>query len=136
MENVTAAKGLYDAFGRGDIPAVLGGMSPDVRWAEAESNPYMPSGEPWVGPNAVLENLFVKLGADWDGFAVSPKTFHAAGDAVVVEGRYAGTVKATGRSLDAQFCHILEFAGGKLTRFQQYVDTSKLREAMGADGVA
>lgn len=132
MDNVALAKNLYDAFGRGDIPAVLGGMSPDVRWSEAESNPYMPSGEAWVGPNAVLENLFVKLGGEWDGFGVHPKTFHAAGNAVVIEGRYTGTPKATGKSMDAQFCHIMEFSNGKLTRFQQYTDTSKLREAMGA----
>lgn len=131
MDNVALAKDMYEAFGRGDIPAVLGCMSPDVRWAEAESNPYMPTGEPWVGPNAVLDNLFMKLGADWDGFAVHPRTFRASDDAVTVEGRYSGTVKATGKSMDAQFCHILEFNDGKLTRFQQYTDTSRLREAMG-----
>jgi len=133
MDSVTRAKTLYEAFGRGDIPAVLGGMSPDVRWAEAESNPYMPSGEAWVGPDAVLENLFMKLGSEWEGFAVHPRTLHAAGDTVVAEGRYVGTHKATGRSMDAQFCHVLEFRDGKLSRFQQYTDTSKLREAMGAD---
>jgi ketosteroid isomerase-like protein len=108
-------------------------MSPDVRWAEAESNPYMPSGEAWVGPNAILESLFMRLGAEWDTFAVHPRTFHAAGDAVVVEGRYSGTHKATGRSLDAQMCHVFVFNNGKLARFQQYVDTAKLRHVMGAD---
>ena len=43
-------------------------MSPDIRWYQAESNPYMPSGEAWVGPDAVLNNLFIRLGAEWDGF--------------------------------------------------------------------
>jgi hypothetical protein len=34
-------------------------MDPAIRWHEAEGNPYMPSGEPWIGPEAVLNNLFV-----------------------------------------------------------------------------
>ena len=134
MDNVALAKSMYEAFGRGDIPTVLGTMSPDVRWSEAESNPYMPSGEPFVGPDAILEQLFMRLAADWNDFAARPKTFHGLGDsAVVAEGRYGGTHKTTGKSLDAQFCHVLEFSNGKLTRFQQYTDTTKVREAMGAD---
>jgi len=46
MDNVTLLKGLYDAFGRGDMPTVLGAMNPGIQWHQAESNPYMPSGRP------------------------------------------------------------------------------------------
>ena len=35
MDNVTLMKGFYDAFGRGDIPTVLGAMSPGIKWYEA-----------------------------------------------------------------------------------------------------
>ena len=132
MDNVGLLKSLYEAFGRGEIPAVLGAMSPDVRWCEAESNPYRPSGEAWVGPDAVLNNLFVKLGAEWDGFTVHPQSFHGAGDSVVVEARYTGTYKATGKSLDAQVCHVWDVRDGRITRFQQYVDTAKLQDVMGS----
>jgi len=45
MDNVKLVKNVYDAFGRGDIQSVLGALSPDIKWHEAESNPYMPSGE-------------------------------------------------------------------------------------------
>lgn len=131
MDNVTLLKSLYDAFGRGEIPTVLGAMSPAIKWHQAESNPYRPSGEAWVGPEAVLNNLFMKLGGEWDGFAVHPKSFHGAGDSVIVEGRYSGTYKATGKSADAQFCHVWDVKGGKITRFQQYVDTAKIRDVMG-----
>jgi len=132
MDNVRVLKSLYEAFGRGDIPTVLGGMSPEIRWHEAESNPYMPSGKAWVGPDAVLNNLFLKLGAEWDDFAVHPKSFHDAGNSVIVEARYTGRYKATGKSMDTQVCHVWDVQGGKVTRFQQYVDTAKLREVMGA----
>ena len=132
MENVNLLKDLYEAFGRGDIPTVLGAMSPQIRWYEAESNPYMPSGEAWVGPDAVLHNLFVKLGTEWDGFTVHPKSFHEAGNSVIVEARYSGTYKATGKSMDTQVCHIWGVKDGKLTRFQQFVDTAKLQVVMEA----
>ena len=132
MDNVSLLKSLYDAFGRGDIPTVLGAMSPDIKWYEAESNPYMPSGKAWIGPDAVLNNLFMKLGEEWDGFTVHPKSFHDAGNSVIVEGRYSGTYKATGTSMDTQVCHVWDVKGGKVTRFQQYVDTAKLQDVMGA----
>jgi uncharacterized protein len=61
-----------------------------------------------------------------------PKVFHDAGDTVVVELRYSGTGKATGKSLDAQVCHILKFRDGKLTSFQQFVDTAQLQDVLGA----
>ena len=59
MSNVTVIKNAYEAFGRGDVPAVLGAMDPEIEWHEAEGNPYMPSGEAFVGPDAVLNQLFV-----------------------------------------------------------------------------
>ena len=131
MDNVRFLKDLYDAFGRGEIPAVLGSMSPQIRWHQAEGNPYRPSGEAWVGPDAVLNNLFMKLGGEWDGFTVRPKIFHGAPDSVVVEGRYTGKYKPTGESIDAQFCHVWEVKDGKIIRFQQYIDTAQIQKAMG-----
>jgi ketosteroid isomerase-like protein len=131
MNNVTFLKSLYDAFGRGDIPTVLGGMSPDIKWHEAEGNPYMPSGEAMVGPDAVLNQLFMRLGAEWDGFSVHPRAFRDAGDCVVVEGRYTGVYKATGKSLDAQFCHVWDVKDGKVVHFQQYTDTAQQQKVMG-----
>ena len=131
MDNVRLLKNLYDAFGRGDVPTVLGAMSPDIKWHQAESNPYQPSGAAWTGPDAVL-NLFMKLGSEWDGFSVHPKSFHGTGDSVIVEGRYSGMFKATGKSMDTQMCHVWDVKDGKITRFQQYVDTAKLHDVMGA----
>ena len=50
---------------------------------------------------------------------------------VVVEGRYTATHRGTGRSLDAQVCHVWTLKGGKIARFHRYVDTAKLQEVMG-----
>ena len=130
MSNVQFAKDIYAAFGRGDIPAVLGGFHPEIEWREAEGNPYKPDGAAWVGPQAVLEKLFMRLGSEWEGFSVSVGTLHDAGEYVVMEGRYTGLYKPSGKSLDAQMCHVLRFRGGKLLSFQQYVDTAQLQSVM------
>ena len=132
MSNVEIITGLYEAFGRGDVPAVLGAMAPDIHWHEAEGNPYMPSGEPFVGPDAVLNELFMKLGGDFEGFTVHPNTYHDAGDVVVVEARYSGKSNHNGMQLDTQVCHLWTVKDGKITKFQQYVNTAELQAAMTA----
>jgi len=131
MSNVQMVRDLYDAFGQGDIPTVLGAMDGDTQWREAEGNPYQMSGEAWTGPEAILQNLFMKLGTEWDAFTVHPKDFHDAGDTVLVEGRYTGTYKATGKALDAQYCHVFRLRDGKLASFQQFVDTAQMQSVMG-----
>ena len=109
---------------------MLNSFDAKIEWREAESNPYQPSGSPWIGGEAVLQNLFMKLGSEWDGFTVTPKVYYEAGDAIIVEGRYTGTFKATGKSMDAQMCHIWKVQNGKLASFQQYVDTAKFQDVV------
>ena len=130
MSNVQLANDIYTAFGRGDIPAVLAGFDTAIEWRQAESNPYFPEATMWVGPQAVLDNLFMRLGSEWDGFTVTVGSLHDAGEQVVMEGRYTGVYKASGKHLDAQVCHVLRFRGGKLTSFQQYLDTAQMQAVM------
>ncbi len=129
-DNVAVVQGIYDAFGRGDIGSVLGALDDDVHWYEAEHVTYWPGG-PFVGPQAVLENLFVRLGEDFDGFRVDVSRVFDAGDTVVAEARYGGTVKATGKPLDAQVAHVWDLRDGKVVRFQQYTDTWQFAERTG-----
>jgi uncharacterized protein len=131
MNSVERVKALYGAFATGDVPTVLGGMDPGIHWSEAEGNPYQPSGAPWVGPQAILDNLFMKLATEWDSYTVHPETFYDAGDSAVVEGRYSGKYLATGVEIDFPYCHVFTFAGDKLVRFQQYTNTAALQQAVG-----
>jgi ketosteroid isomerase-like protein len=132
MSHQQLIQGMYAAFGKGDIPAVLEGFDPKIEWREAEGSPYQMSGEAWIGRDAILQNLFTKLAEDWDGFTVTPTSFHDAGDSVVAEGRYTGTHKNTGKSIDMQFCHVWKLSGGKVKSFQQYCDTAQMQDATGS----
>jgi ketosteroid isomerase-like protein len=129
--NMDVVRGLYDAFAKGDVPAVLDAMDPNIEWREAENNPYKMDGQAWVGPDQITQELFMKLMSDWEGFTVTPNTFHDAGNTVIVEGRYTAKHNSTGKNLDAQFCHVWTIAGGKLAKFQQYADTAQLQGAAG-----
>src|SRR5687767_10714295 len=104
-ENVNVVKGMYEAFGRGDIPAVLAVLDPRVEWREAENFIYADS-NPYVGPQAVLEGVFMRLGGEWEGFAVSAEEVLDAGETVVGRGYYSGTYKQTGAHVRAQFAHL------------------------------
>lgn len=133
MSNVELIRSLYAAFERGDIPAVLGMMSPDIEWNEAENFPYA-DGNPYRGPDAILGGVFARLGGEWDGFAAVPEEFLDAGETVVVLGRYRGTFKGTGRSLDAQMAHIWRVRDGKAVHFQQLTDTLQAVRVMTGAG--
>jgi len=136
MSNLELAKQMYEAFGRGDIPTVLGSMDPAIQWREAEGNPYQMDGSAWIGPQAIVEKLFMSLGTEWDGFKVTINSLHDAGDYVIMEGRYTGTYKPSNRSINSQACHVLRFANGKLTSFQQYTDTAQVQAVMGQQSIA
>jgi ketosteroid isomerase-like protein len=54
-QSVDVVRGIYEAFGRGDLPAVLGAMADDIEWHEAEGMPY---GGVYHGGEAVAQNVF------------------------------------------------------------------------------
>ena len=131
QENVDVVRGIYDAFAAGDVPGILGAMSPDIVWNEAENFPYADR-NPYVGPDAILQGVFARLGGEWDGFAAHVDEILDAGDTVVAIGRYRGTCRATGETVDAQMAHIWRLKGGKATAFQQLTDTRQFGRATGA----
>lgn len=126
-QSLEIVQGLYAAFAKGDVPAVLGGLAHDIEWTEAEGFPY---GGTYNGPDAVLGGVFMRLGADWDGFQAVPAEFIDAGDTVVALGKYSGKYKATGKSFEAPFAHVWKFRDGKAFKFTQYTDTLKVHEAL------
>jgi ketosteroid isomerase-like protein len=131
QENVDLVRGIYDAFAAGDIAGVVARMSPDIVWNEAENFPCADR-SPYRGPDAILAGVFGRIAAEWDGFAALPEELLDAGDTVVALGRYRGTCKATGRSMNAQMVHVWRVDGGKAAAFQQYADTLQVARATGA----
>ena len=120
-------RGLYEAFARGDVPGVLAGLSPDISWTEAEGFPYAGT---HVGHDAVLQNVFMRLGTEWEGYVAVPGEFIAEGDTVVVVGTYRGKYLATGKSFETPFVHVWKMDGDLAATFTQHTDTAVVQKAL------
>jgi len=128
-ENVEIVRGMYQAFAKGDVPGVLSRLSPQVEWYEAENFIYA-DGNPYVGPQSVLEGVFLRIVADWNDFTVTPEEIVDGGDRVVTLGIYSGAHKTTAKSVRAQMVHVFTFQDGKVVKFQQYTDTKQFADAV------
>ena len=129
MSALETIKAGYAAFGRNDPSVLFAAMDPAITWHEAEGNP-LADRNPYVGPQAIGESVFGRLLEAIDNFTAVPGTFIDGGDHVVVLGRYGGTMKNGGATLDAQFCHVYRFQGDKVVTFQHYTDTAQWKGLM------
>jgi ketosteroid isomerase-like protein len=128
QDNLGAARGLYDAFNRGDTIAFEKACAPAFIWNEAESSLYS-AGNPYRNFREVAEHVFQPTMRDFDDFRCDLEKLFDAGGTIVTTGRYRGKNKTTGKPLSAQFCHVLHFDGdGRLDGVQEFTDT--LQEAL------
>jgi ketosteroid isomerase-like protein len=135
QDNVDRIRSMYEAFARGDVPAVLAGMDPQIEWNEAENFIYADR-NPYIGPQAILEGVFMRIGSEWSSFAAVPEEILGSGETVIAFGRYRGVFQATNAHIDAQFVHVFRFRDGKIVKFQQYADTAQVRDAVSRTAAA
>jgi len=129
-DNAMVIRGVYEAFARGDVPAVLAALDQRVEWREAEHIPYVAGGA-YIGPDAVVSGVFGPLMQQFDNFRIDVGRIVSAGDTILVEARYHAMGKATGKPLDSQVAHVWDLRDGKVVRFQQYTDTWQHAEVTG-----
>jgi uncharacterized protein len=129
MSALETIKAAYAAFGRNDPSVLFGAMDPAINWNEAEGY-QLADRNPYVGPSAIGDGVFGRLLGAIDQFSAVPSAFIDGGDHVVVLGRYGGTMKNGGETLNAPFCHVFRFQGGKVVTFQQYTDTAQWARLM------
>jgi uncharacterized protein len=115
-ENVQLAKSAYEAFGRGDIPAVLGVLAEDVEWNVPA---VLPHGAQARGRDEVGQ-FFERLVSTWSAFRVETDDFVASGDRVCVIGNAQG--KLDGTDAGYGFVHAWTVRDGAMARFEEYVD--------------
>jgi ketosteroid isomerase-like protein len=121
-------EGHYAASDRGDLAGMLAPLAADVEWTEMAG---FPCAGTYRGPEAVAENVFAALAAEWDGYTLKVDEVLDAGDTIVGIGTYSGTYKATGKSMRARVVHVWRLRDGEVVGFEQFTDTLKVREAMG-----
>lgn len=126
--NLTVIDNLYKAFAVGDIPTVLADMDAKIEWNEAESN-KLADGNPYIGPDAIVNGVFARVGANHEYFKLKDIELHEMSDnKVLATLRYDGKFK-NGKAYDAQVAHLWTLKDGKIVAFQQFVDTKKLADS-------
>ncbi len=134
MSHAKLIRKLYDDFAAGNAAAILAVFDDHVEFRLAEGHPYRGAAGAWIGKDEIAQKFFAAAGPEWDGWAINVAAMIEAADAVIVEARYTGRYKPTGRSMDVQVCHVWRFRGARVASFHQYVDTARLQHVMGRSG--
>ena len=125
MNHIETVQKIYEAFGKGDIPAILGHLSDDVDWEYGADTPDVPWLQQRRGRDEVAD-FFQSLSA-LDIHAFMPKTICGDGNIVLVLFDFDATVKATGiRFVEEDEVHVWHFnAQGQANKFRHRADTHK-----------
>ena len=117
----------YLASAAGDLEALRATLAPDVEWTEMAG---FPLGGTYRTPQGVTANVMEKLGADWEDWTAHDDSYVVDGENVVVLARYTAVNQATRKPIDVRVAHHFIVRGGLIVRFEQFVDTALVREAM------
>jgi ketosteroid isomerase-like protein len=120
----------YADFGRGDIPAILASLAPDVEWHDSGA-PYVPYAGTYRGHRGVGQ-FFSKMGEAIEMLELEPRGYVEQGDKVVAWGRFKARSRSTERVYETDWAMVWSFAGDKVARFQAYVDTAAVAAAFQA----
>jgi ketosteroid isomerase-like protein len=131
MSNVETVRGIYAAFGAGDVPSILARLADGVDWEYGQGKNDVPWLQQRRGRDAV-GGFFESLGA-LEFHAFTPKEILEAGDVVVALIDVEFTVKATGaRVAEEDEIHVWRFGpDGKVIRFRHGADTHTHQRAIG-----
>ena len=125
--NVALVQSAYDAFGRGDVEAILANVTDDVVWS-LEGPLTIPFAGTRRGRQEV-RGFFTALGTTQTGQKLEIDEWIAQGDKVATVGYYSFTANATGRSLRARLAHVFTIRDGKIAKFEDFTDTAATLEA-------
>jgi ketosteroid isomerase-like protein len=130
-DNVQVLRDAYDAFARQDIPSVLQAFDEDISWTTPDSLPF---GGTVQGHGGVL-GFFGALGERFEFLSVEPQEFIDGGDTIVTIVRDRTRTMA-GVSVETEAVHLWRMRDGKAVSFTEYVDATRMLQALGAEAGA
>ena len=120
----------YEAFGRGDIPAVLELLTDDVVWTE-QGPSVIPFAGTFRGREGIAE-FFTLLDETLEFEQFEPRKFVGQGDTVVVVGYERSLAKPTGRTFEQEWAHVYTFRDDKIATGRFFENTAAEVEAFTA----
>lgn len=128
MTNTEIVKGMYEAFGRGDIEGILNKLADDVEWISSPESKTIPTGGTFRG-RAGVTTFFQKVAQNIEFEHFMPEKYIEQGDTVVALGAYSGRSKALKKKFRSPWAMVFTFRGGKLARFDEHLDTEAVADA-------
>jgi ketosteroid isomerase-like protein len=127
LDNAATVAAIYDAFGRGDVPAVLDRLADGVAWEQWADNSAQRAGVPHLvrrdGRDDVA-GFFGVIGA-WTVLDFAVLDVIGSGRQVAAEVRASFALPGGGRFADEEL-HLWTFGDdGRVVRFRHYCDTAK-----------
>ena len=125
-DNLATIRRVYDAFQKRDADLIRELFAPDIAISQS---PELPWGGEYHGHDGAFTFLLKLL--EHIESQVTIESLFAAGDHVVQTGRTRGKVLANGSSFDIPEVHVWELRDGKVVRYQVYIDTPAMLDALG-----
>jgi ketosteroid isomerase-like protein len=118
QSSVDAVRGLYEAFGRADIAAILAALDENIDWSSPEN---LPHGGNFRGRDGV-GRFFQGIGENWEELKVDVEEVVSEGERVVVLLRAHGRLRANAEETGYTAAHAWTLRDGTPTRFVEYVN--------------
>jgi len=127
-ENKQLIQSMFAELSRGNGAGYLERLADDVQFTIMGTTKY--SGT-YRGKQDVVNRLLTPLMNELDGgLEVTPDTFIAEGDTVVMQGRGRSKTKG-GKPYNNSYCQVFRIAGGKVKEITEYLDTELVTQAFG-----
>jgi ketosteroid isomerase-like protein len=128
QENVQIVQDLYTAFGRGDMPTILGLLAEDVDWHFVGKPADVPFAGCRKGHQEMIE-FFTIVAQNCEVYEFGPHEVLSFADHVISIGHERVGVKSTGRTFETDWVHLFTIQDGKIARLQEFYDTATMAVA-------
>ena len=122
--NIKTITEVYQAFGRGDVAAILDTLTDDVDWAAEAGS----SAAPWYGVrhgrDAVAE-FFTAFGSTMEVVEFTPVSVAANETDVLTVVRFRARSRSTGKAAEMDLHHYFKFRDGKIAYYRGTEDTAQ-----------
>jgi hypothetical protein len=124
--NFEVIRSWYETRARGETPDDI--YADDIEWDEG--GPGHPYGGTFRGLEVIEQEVFAKIGRDWEQLRMVPSQFIDGGDTIIVLGKDHGMVRGGDQEFVCDTVHAYWMRDGKVVRFRQYTDTASWHAAL------
>jgi ketosteroid isomerase-like protein len=130
QDNINVVRTFFEAAPRGDFATALNALDPEIEWTEPGVPALWFTGT-FHGPETVVNTVIAPTAQYVDDFRITIDQYLDSGEHVVALGRDGGRAKATGQDFEFPAAYVCTVRGGKIVRFEAYIDTARWLRALG-----